>query len=288
MSRRLAAVVLVFVLLALPARAGDAFARYDLALDQALRSQNEALEAAAREVADWANGRADTPGTLSALDRRLAVVKQGRARLEKLTPPAGGQDLHQAALEVARSSVDVLAGARAFVQKGVPDRAALRRFAASHLEATSGLHERWLKARADLLPLALAEASAPVQQYYTWQSSVLPLRREQLGLVTTVQRLMLEEDEALEREARAAMRRSLQLRVRADSIRPAPFLEGAHQAFLEEQVALAHLCEAGSLLAADPSPESASRVRRFSQRLAAASSRAEEARLNALSGILSE
>lgn len=280
------AVVVLLVGLSPMARADDVFAGYDLLVNRQISAQDEALAQAAREVADWANGRATAQATGQVVDERLVTVRAALQKLQKITPPRGAVQLHQAVVEVGRSSLKVLESARRFLRAGDPDHKALCRYAARNLRVTAAIRSRWLMARSRILPLALAGSSPMVREYYTWQAAVLPLQRKELALATQVNLMLLNQGTDTLGRARKALHDAVRLRAQADAIRPPNFLLAAHRQFLHEQMALARVCEAGALLAQDPSPDSVSRLHRFSEELAASSWRAEQARIKALAHAL--
>ncbi len=265
--------------------ADERFAQFDHALNTELSKHNQALLKAGQAMEEWTFGRLSGEVARKRLEASAEECQEVLSQLRALPARPVEEEIRKAYRTVCEDGQALLASALRFLNRGDPDGDSLKRFARLHLNSSSKVQKSWLRARQKALGPALSGSHGKLKQYYTWQSAVLPVQLEALSLSTRLQSASLADDPA-KSSVQGATQSSLALLEQSQKIQPAPFLAEAHRAFLAEQMALTRLAEGVQLHLEDQSPDSASRLRRYSRRLAKAVQAAESARLKALGSAL--
>lgn len=265
--------------------AAQRLAQDDLDLSRLLVQQERQMEAAGLALEDWAAGRLavdKAQGTArAARDRSAALARQVTQRAGK----AGA--LGTAAAAVAAERAQAIQGTVQLLESGSASRQDLLAFADRQSQFVGRSLDRWLRARQAHADRVLAASPAgSVKAYYQWQKALLPLQLQEAALGLRARAAM----NALGSGTSAAtdgLTRSGQAVAQRVEALPAPApVQPAQEAAVREAWSLARLVEAVELMAADPSPDSNSRVRRWSSSLRKDSADAEDLSLEALARAL--
>ncbi|MBI3925098.1 MAG: hypothetical protein HY319_06120 [Armatimonadetes bacterium] len=290
MPRVLGALALAVLLItAEVAAAGPSFAAYDLRVSKLLWRQVDLLGKSAQILEEWSRGRLSDESATAALRRFLAAAGEVEKEVGGLRPPSGGEPLQKAAEQAAHVRVALIRRSVEFLSAGDPRQSAIKSFLLENVASNSEAQSRWLEARLKLVPRALGQKpAAGLRHYYEWQAALLPIQLDQVRIAARLQRLLLEDGDrdTMSRSAAEATRSGIAVRQRAEAVRPSKALQEPHRRALEEQIALARLCEAIQLYSEDRSPESVTRIRRAVRTLSDRSREAEEGSIQSLAAAL--
>lgn len=281
MTRRSVLAALLLALLPTAAGAGpsSSLAEDDLALSRLLFRQEREMEAASLAVEEWAAGRLKSA---EAKSRAEAARDRGRVlegEIERRAAQADGA-LARSARRVAHQRAALVDEAARVLIRGAASRADLLAFGARQGRTATATLRDWLRCRLDLA--ARMEGQRTAVSFYRWQRQLLPLQLQALALAQRARAVL---DGVAMGQAPAAaglFRQGQDLAGRVAALRVGPGLSAAQAAAAREVQSLSRLLEAVELMAADPSPESSSRVARWSASVRKDSARAEEESLEAL------
>lgn len=249
---------LLFSLLLCGSVHGATLLERDAKIGALLLRQRELLVQTSKTFEGWALGH------LSAAEAG-AELKQSLRGQQKLLAEAQNlenkETFELAAVRTLESSQNLLEEAVLFVkQHPQPKRPELVDFGMRHVKQSGQVWRGWLHARRQVQGELLEGVSPGLNAYYSWEAGLLPLLIDESQLAEELQLAVL-----TQAEAKGLVRRAVALRLRAENLRPPSQLREAQQAFEGQLVSLARLAEAAQLQSEDPSPDSLSRIRRFSR-----------------------
>lgn len=276
--------LLTGVLGAAPASARR-LAQDDLDLSRLLVQQERQMEAAGLALEDWAAGRLSVErarsATREARDRCVRIGGQVTQRSRK----AG--DLGAAAAAVAAERTKAVEGSLRLLESGSASREDLLAFAERQSQFVGRSLDRWLRARQAHTDRVLAAApSSRLKAYYAWQADLLPLQLQSAALGLRARAAMNAMGSGASAATEGLGRSGDTLARRVEALAAPTPVRAAQEAAAREARSLARLVEGVELMAADPSPESNSRVRRCSANLRKDSATAEDESLEALARAL--
>lgn len=265
--------------------AAQRLAQDDLDLSRLLVQQERQMEVAGLALEDWAAGRLSVEkaqGTArAARDRSAALARQVTQRAGKAGP------LGSAAAAVAAERAQAIQSTVQLLESGSASREQLLAFADRQSQFVGRSLDRWLRARqAHAARVLAASPAGAVKAYYEWQTALLPLQLQEAALGLRARAAMNALGSGTSAATQGLARTGEGLARQVEELAVAPRLRACHQAAAREAWSLARLVEAVELMAADPSPESNSRVRRWSSSLRKDSADAEDLSLEALARAL--
>lgn len=260
-------------------------ARDELELSRLLVEQGRGLDEAGLALQDWSAGRLSQAQALGIVRKahqgslRVVATLQARAR-------AAGR-LGAAALGVASERAGVAEGTLRLVEAGSASREVLLDFSQRQSQVMGRSLESWLRARQVHGKELLGTSPAGrVADWYRWQEQLLPLQLQAAALGARARAALHAMASGSGAQTEGLTRSGEALAGKVGALAVPGWLRPAQDAAAREVRSLARLLEGVELMAGDPSPESHSRVRRWSASLQRDSAAAEDEALRALARAL--